>query len=125
MLCELPDELHEYIATFIGPICKYNIHYIPQCIQPYISICQSHKIVRSINICMLPYSHDSKLMTQIEHIFFCIQEKQLYNKGELQSIHFRQPILDEYIPYIKNVLQKLGLTFSHFCCSGNGMMFLE
>ena len=123
MLCELPDEIQEYIASFIGTICKENIQNIPICLQPYVSFCPPHKIIRLRSICMLPYIHDSKLMACMEHILFCIHENQSYNKGELQSIHFRQPVSNDHIPYIKNVLQKLGLTFSHFCCSGNGMMF--
>jgi hypothetical protein len=123
MLCELPDEIQEYITTFIGPICKKDLKHIPICLQSYVVICPPHKIIRLRSICMLPYSHDSKLMACMEHILFCIHENQLYNKGELQSIHFRQSVSNDHIPYIKNALETLGFTFSHFCCSGNGMMF--
>ena len=123
MLCKLPAELHEYIATFIGQICKKDLKHIPICLQSYVVICPPHKIIRSRSICMLPYIHDNKLMTCMEHILFCIHENQLYNKRELQSIHFRQPVSNDHIPFIKNILKTLGFTFSHFCCSGNGMMF--
>ena len=128
-LDELPEEIIHYIASFIPIVCKDEFSYIPSCISKYISVCGEHfyvsKTFPRISICSLPYTHDATLYNKIIYIADCIQNKRIYSSKSLglESIHFRKPVTEKHIPYIKRFFKSANIKFSHFCCSGNGLMF--